>query len=168
MQRATQERLLRTSTTKPSRSEMRRAPIVLTATAAGLAAVLGYHTHPRALPSATAQAPAASAPAPATAGAVRQFTGSDILNQYGDVQVRVTTTGGRITQVAAVRLPSGDGRSQQISSFAGPQLAQQALTAHSANIDGVSGATYTSESYKASLQSALDQLPAGTSSSASG
>jgi uncharacterized protein with FMN-binding domain len=147
---------------------MRRAPIVLTATAAGLAAVLGYHTHSLPPASATAQAPAASAPAPVTGGAVRQFTGSDVPNQYGDVEVRVTTTGGRITRVAAVRLPGADGRSQQISSFAGPQLAQQALTAQSANIDGVSGATYTSESYKSSLQSALDQLPAATTSPATG
>lgn len=147
---------------------MRRAPIVLAATAAGLAAVLGYHPHSRPLPSAGVQAPAASAPAPAKGGAVRQLTGSDTPNQYGDVQVRVTTAGGRITQVAAVRLPSGDGRSQQISSFAGPQLAQQALTAQNANIDGVSGATYTSDSYKTSLQSALDQLPARTTSPAGG
>lgn len=146
---------------------MRRAPIVVAATAAGLAAVLGYHTHSRPLPSAGVQPPAASAPAPGKAGAVRQLTGADAPNQYGDVQVRVTTAGGRITQVAAVRLPSGDGRSQQISSFAGPQLAQRALAAQSANIDGVSGATYTSESYKTSLQSALDQLPARTTSPAS-
>jgi uncharacterized protein with FMN-binding domain len=156
------------STTKRSPSEMRRAPIVLSATAAGLAAVLGYHAHSLPPPSAAAQAPVASAPAPAAAGAVHQLTGSDSANQYGDVQVRVTTSGGRITRVAAVRLPSGDGRSQQISSFAGPQLAQQALTAQSANIDGVSGATYTSESYRASLQSAIDQLPTATASSASG
>ncbi|MEA2349901.1 MAG: hypothetical protein QOG86_842 [Thermoleophilaceae bacterium] len=147
---------------------MRRAPIVLTATAAGLAAVLGYHSHSAPLPSAAAQAPVASTPAPATAGAVHQLTGSDIPNQYGDVQVRVTTSGGRITRVAAVRLPGADGRSQQISSFAGPQLAQQALTAQSANIDGVSGATYTSQGYRASLQSAIDQLPATTTSPASG
>ena len=147
---------------------MRRAPIVLAATAAGVAAVLGYHPHSRPLPSAGVQATAASASAPGKAGAVRQLTGADAPNQYGDVQVRVTTAGGRVTQVAAVRLPSGDGRSQQISSFAGPQLAQQALTAQSANIDGVSGATYTSESYKTSLQSALDQRSAPTTSPASG
>jgi uncharacterized protein with FMN-binding domain len=141
---------------------MRRAPIVLTATAAGLAAVLGFHPHARALPTAGAQAPTATAPAPATGGTVRQLTGADAPNQYGDVQVQITTSGGRITQVTAIRLPNGDGRSQEISSFAGPQLAQQALAAQSANIDGVSGATYTSESYRSSLQSALDQLPSGT------
>ena len=71
-------------------------------------------------------------------------------------------------RLTAVRLPSGDGRSQEISSFAAPQLAQQALAAQSANIDGVSGATYTSESYRSSLQSAIDQLPAGAIAGASG
>ncbi len=145
---------------------MRRAPIVITATAAGLAAVLGFQPHSRALPAAGAQAPTATAPGPASNGSARQLTGADAPNQYGDVQVRITSSGGRITQVTAVRLPSGDGRSQEISSFAGPQLAQQALAAQSANIDGVSGATYTSESYRASLQSAIDQLPAGTTAPA--
>jgi uncharacterized protein with FMN-binding domain len=147
---------------------VRRAPIVLAATVAGVAAVLGYHPHARPLPSAGVQAPAASAPASGNAGAAQRLTGSDVPNKYGDVQVQVTATGGRITRVAALRLPSGDGRSQQISSFAGPQLAQQALAAQSANIDGVSGATYTSESYRTSLQAALDRMPASTTSQASG
>ena len=140
---------------------MRRAPVVIAATAAGLALVLGYHPQGRPLPSASSSPPAATAPAPAGSGAARQVTGADAPNQYGDVQVRVTSAGGRITQVSAVQLPNSDGRSQQISSFAGPQLAQQALKAQSAKIDGVSGATYTSDSYKTSLQSALDQLPSG-------
>ena len=142
---------------------MRRAPLVITATAAGLAAVLGFHPHSRPLPSAGAQA--AVATAPAKNGTVRQLTGADVPNQFGDVQVRLTSSGGRITQVSALRLPSGDGRSQEISSFAGPELAQQALAAQSAQIDGVSGATDTSESYRSSLQSALDQLPAAATSS---
>jgi uncharacterized protein with FMN-binding domain len=147
---------------------MRRAPVVIAATATGLALVLGYHPHARSLPGAAAQSPVASAPAPAGSSGSRQVTGADAPNQYGDVQVRVSATGGRITQVSAVQLPSGDGRSQQISSFAGPQLAQQALKAQSAKIDGVSGATYTSDSYKTSLQSALDQLASKGTTRASG
>jgi uncharacterized protein with FMN-binding domain len=142
---------------------MRRAPLVITATAAGLAAVLGFHPHSRPLPSAGAQAPVATAPA--KNGTMRQLTGADVPNQFGDVQVQLTTSGGRITRVSALRLPSSDGRSQEISSFAGPELAQQALAAQSAQIDGVSGATYTSESYRSSLQSALDQLPAAATAS---
>jgi uncharacterized protein with FMN-binding domain len=154
---------------------MRRAPIVLAATVAGLAGVLGYNTHPTPLPGAGVQTPVASAPAPtqkssatSQTATLRQVTGADAPNQFGDVQVRVTASGGRITGVAAVQLPNSDGRSQQISSYAGPQLAQQALAAQSANIDGVSGATYTSDSYRTSLQSAIDQLPAGATSQASG
>ena len=146
---------------------MRRAPLVITATAAGLAAVLGFHPHSRPLTTTVAQSPAAAAPQPGSGGTAGRFTGADAPNQYGDVQVQITTSGGRITQVTALRLPNGDGRSQEISSFAAPQLAQQALTVQGANIDGVSGATYTSESYRASLQSALDQLPAGTTAQAS-
>jgi uncharacterized protein with FMN-binding domain len=144
---------------------MRRAPIVITATAAGLAAVLGFHPHARPLPSAGAQVTAATTPA--KNGTTQQLTGTDVPNQFGDVQVQITTSGGQITGVTALRLPSGDGRSQEISSFAGPELAQQALAAQNANIDGVSGATYTSESYRSSLQSAIDQLPTGATATAS-
>jgi uncharacterized protein with FMN-binding domain len=107
------------------------------------------------------------ATAPAKSGTVRQLTGADVPNQFGDVQVQLTTSGGRITQVSALRLPSSDGRSQEISSFAGPELAQQALAAQGANIDGVSGATYTSQSYRSSLQSALDKLPASAAATTS-
>jgi uncharacterized protein with FMN-binding domain len=149
-------------------SRIRRAPVVIAATAAGLAIVLGYHPQGKPLPGASSPPAAASAPAKAGSPAARHVTGANAPNQYGDVQVRVSAVGGRITQVSAVQLPSGDGRSQQISSFAGPQLAQQALKAQSANIDGVSGATYTSDSYRTSLQSALDQLPSSGSKQTSG
>lgn len=147
---------------------MRRAPIAIAATVAGLAAVLGYHPHSRPAANVTARAPAASTAAPARSTKARKVAGTDAANQYGDVQVRVTAAGGHITEVTALRLPSSDGRSQQISTFAAPQLAQQAIDAQSANIDGVSGATYTSDSYKTSLQSAIDQLPSTKGSSASG
>lgn len=147
---------------------MRRAPIAIAATVAGLAAVLGYHPHARPAASVTARAPAASTPAPGRSTRVRLVTGTDAANQYGDVQVRVTATGEHITEVTALRLPGTDGRSQEISSFAGPQLAQQAIAAQGANIDGVSGATYTSDSYRTSLQSAIDQLPSTKASSVSG
>ena len=139
---------------------MRRAPVVIAATAAGLGRAAGLPPQRPARARSRGAGPGHHRRRPRAGPPARpgQLTGSDTPNQYGDVQVRVTAAGGRITQVAA-RLPSGDGRSQQISSFAGPQLAQQALTAQSAKIDGVSGATYTSDSYKTSLQSAIDQLP---------
>jgi uncharacterized protein with FMN-binding domain len=113
---------------------------------------------------------AASTPKPkattgkkAAASATKTATGADASNQYGDVQVRVTVSGGKITRVTAVALPSSDSKSQEISSYAGPQLAQEAVSAQSAQIDGVSGASYTSESYKTSLQSALDKVGMGSS-----
>jgi uncharacterized protein with FMN-binding domain len=88
-------------------------------------------------------------------------TGSVISTRYGTVEVQVTVQGGAITDVQAIELPSG-GRSGQISSYAAPLLASEALSAQSANIDIVSGATYTSEGYAQSLQAALDQAGIAT------
>ena len=76
----------------------------------------------------------------------------------GDVQVRVTMNGSRIVDVQALQLPHDRSRSASISNAAGPILRREALQAQSANIDLVSGATYTSESYAESLQGALDKV----------
>ena len=89
------------------------------------------------------------------------MTGSVVSTRYGDVEVRVTIENGTITAVEAIALPSG-GRSGQISSYAAPVLASEALTAQSASIDTVSGATYTSAAYAQSLQAALDQAGIST------
>lgn len=75
---------------------------------------------------------------------------------YGVVQVKVTMKGARITDITPLSLPQG-GRSGDISQYAVPQLRREALTAQSAQIDSVSGASYTSAGYAQSLQSALDQ-----------
>ena len=80
-----------------------------------------------------------------------------VTNDYGDVQVRVTLNGSKIVDVQALKLPSDRSRSARISNAAGPILRTEALKAQSANIDIVSGATYTSESYAQSLQGALDR-----------
>ncbi|MBT2503177.1 FMN-binding protein [Curtobacterium sp. ISL-83] len=85
------------------------------------------------------------------------YTGSVSTTRYGDVQVKVTIAGGKITDVTALHLTDDDGRSVEISAQAAPILRQEALTAQSGSIDTVSGATYTSEGYVQSLQSALDQ-----------
>jgi len=87
-------------------------------------------------------------------------TGPVVSTRYGDIQVQVTISGGVLTDVAALQLPSGDGRTDRISSAAGPMLREEALTAQSAQIDLLSGATYTSRGYAASLQAALDQAAA--------
>ena len=88
------------------------------------------------------------------------YTGDVISTRYGDVEVQVTIAGGTITDVTALELPSGDRRTNQISSQAEPILRDEALTAQSAEIDLLSGATYTSTGYERSLQAALDQAAA--------
>jgi uncharacterized protein with FMN-binding domain len=144
---------------------MQRAPIVLAATALGLAATLGFNAH---RPTATAAATATTATSsPRTSGSSRRtVTGDPVATQYGDVQLKVTIAGGAITGVQAIALPSNDPKSVAISSYAEPLLRQSALTRGSANVDTVSGATYTSDGYRTALQAALDT--AGTTSSASG
>lgn len=82
--------------------------------------------------------------------------GQVVSTRYGDVQVQVTISGGAITDVTALELPSGDGHSSRISEAVRPMLRSEALRAQSATIDLVSGATYTSTAYRESLQSALD------------
>jgi len=77
---------------------------------------------------------------------------------YGMLAVRVTVSGGRITQVSVPTLQVADAYSGSIAKQVMPMLRSQVLSLQSANIDGVSGATYTSEAYAMSLQGALDQL----------
>ncbi|GGW57080.1 FMN-binding protein [Streptomyces caelestis] len=93
-------------------------------------------------------------------GNARTVTGDAVQTQYGPVQVRITVAGGKITKAEAVQAPKG-GRSDQITASSVPRLNQAAVAAGSAEIDAVSGATYTSAGYKKSLQSALDKAPAG-------
>jgi len=81
-----------------------------------------------------------------------------VSNEYGPVQVRVTVQGTKILDVVALQLPTAKETSREISASAGPLLRQRVLQAQSAQIDAVSGATYTSRSYVQSLQAALDSL----------
>lgn len=102
--------------------------------------------------SSTPKSSTSSAPAATT----RQITGTAVTTQYGVVQVKITVSGTKITDVGFAQLTAFDGRSQEINSYAAPYLLQETITAQSANINTVSGATYTSEGYMQSLQSALD------------
>jgi uncharacterized protein with FMN-binding domain len=86
----------------------------------------------------------------------RTVTGDTVQTRWGPVQVRLTVKNGKITDVTAVSYPQDNPRDQEINSYALPQLRREALAAQSASIDSVSGATYTSDGYKQSLQSALD------------
>jgi uncharacterized protein with FMN-binding domain len=86
--------------------------------------------------------------------------GDPVQTQYGVVQVRVTLAGSKITNVAFAQLTAYDDRSQEINNAAAPILLQQTLSAQNSQIDGVSGASYTSQGYTQSLQSALDKARA--------
>ena len=77
--------------------------------------------------------------------------------RWGPVQVQITVAGGKITAVDVLQYPQGNGKDQQINARALPVLIQDTLTAQSAKIDMVSGATVTSDGYVQSLQSAIDQ-----------
>jgi uncharacterized protein with FMN-binding domain len=149
-------------------------------TIAGLAAITGYRVSPHPLgavaavsptpspsppatpsPDAPAATPSAS-PSPSPAAAVSgSFTGSDFPNRFGDVVVRVVITNGHLSDVQAVQLPSDRAQSAYISQVAGPMLRSEVLQAQSANIDIISGATYTSQSYAQSVESALQQAHLG-------
>ncbi|MFI5694691.1 FMN-binding protein [Kribbella sp. NPDC051586] len=95
-----------------------------------------------------------SAQQPSAAAVV--VAGGVVDTQYGPVQVGITVRGGRVTTAHTLQHPSGDGQTDQINGYAVPQLNQETMAAQSAQIDTVSGATFTSEGYRQSLQSALD------------
>jgi uncharacterized protein with FMN-binding domain len=120
--------------------------------------------HPTSGPTTTSPVAGASVPpsVPPTAprppvAASGQATGQVSETPFGPVQVRISYANGKITDVVAVQVPSDRFRSQAIAAYAVPILRSEALQAQSAQIDTVSGATYTSEGYAMSLQSALDQ-----------
>ena len=85
------------------------------------------------------------------------FTGDTVNTRFGPVQVQITVAGGAITDVQVPEYPSGNPRDRQINERALPVLVSETTEAQSADIDMVSGATYTSEGYRESLQSAIDQ-----------
>jgi uncharacterized protein with FMN-binding domain len=121
------------------------------------AAQAGTSTAVQAGTSTGTQAGTAAGGTSAATGTATVKTGSSVQTPYGPVQVAVTFTGGKITAVQALKTPGGRGYSVQVNAYAAPILAQEAVAANSANIQSVSGATYTSEAYKQSLQSAIDQ-----------
>jgi uncharacterized protein with FMN-binding domain len=101
----------------------------------------------------TAVTPVAAA---VTGPADGTYDGAVINTRYGPQQVQVVFASGQLADVIVIQTQTADSKSKQISSRANPLLREEALTAQSANISNVSGATYTSESYIQSLQSALD------------
>ncbi|MDQ2845387.1 MAG: FMN-binding protein [Actinomycetota bacterium] len=103
--------------------------------------------------------PTPSTPSPIptpTSAAPITVDGASEMTNYGVVQVRVVVTGDKITDVTAVQYPQGSERDQEINATAIPQLRNEVLAAQSANVQAVSGATFTTGGYLGSLQSALD------------
>lgn len=157
---------------------MRRVIFAAVNTVVGLIMLLSFKTH--AAPTTLATPPAAisgaspttttvgsatptgpasssgSASNTATTPMTRTVTGGAAQTRYGPVSVQITVTGGKITAVDAVEYPTAKARDREINAKAVPQLDREVLAVQSAKIDMVSGATYTSRGYIASLQSALD------------
>ncbi|MFE0936356.1 FMN-binding protein, partial [Streptomyces mutabilis] len=150
---------------------VRRAVLAGAATVSGIVLLLSLKpaSDPGSASAAGGAAPPVAAQSPqggrgAGAGTV---TGDAADTQYGPVQVRLTVNGGKITGAEAVRAPEG-GQSDQVTADAVPKLNRAAVAAGSADIDAVSGATYTSAGYKQSLQSALDKVAEAAGSDGQG
>lgn len=104
--------------------------------------------------------PASGASSAAASGGAssgsRTYQGSVTQTRYGPIQVTITVSNGKIANVSVPTYPNNSGRDQEINAYALPILTQETLTAQSAQIDMVSGATYTSDGYIQSLQAAID------------
>ncbi len=129
--------LLHSGLAGPSRSALAGAPRAGTATSAAKPATSG---------------------GPVATGPTRQATGASEQYGYGILAVRVTVRGSRIADISVPTLQTAEPLSQQIADQAIPVLRSEVLSAQSTQINGVSGATYTSEAYAMSLQSALAKL----------
>lgn len=148
---------------------MKRIVYAFLATLTGLVLLFSYRTSLDAVPPTDIAAPATgstqttrSSPSTAdtaagTALADGTFTGDAAQTRYGAVQVEITVAGGKITDAKAVRYPDGNGRDRQINGHAIPLLVSETVQSQSAHVQMVSGATYTSDGYTTSLQSAIDQ-----------
>ena len=158
---------------------MRKIVVALMGTVSGLIMLFSYHTSlagggTLAVPPSTGTGTTSSSSGSTSAGSgstpsggssssgsaggsATTVTGDTAQTRWGPVQVQITVAGGKITDVTPVQYPNGNGRDQEINSYALPVLAKEALAAQSANIDHVSGATVTSDGYVQSLQSAIDQ-----------
>ncbi|HLI42888.1 MAG TPA: FMN-binding protein [Acidimicrobiales bacterium] len=154
-------------------TRVRTAPLAGAAALVGLAAVLVGHSLENgparlgaAAPSGTgggsgpggSSPPAATTPPAASSKVSGSASGALEQYGYGELSVAVRAEGGKIVSVTVTKLLTADQYSQQIANEVIPMLRSEVLHAQSAQISAVSGATYTSEAYAASLQSALDKL----------
>jgi uncharacterized protein with FMN-binding domain len=147
-------------TTAPPDSSAATSSAAASSAAASSAAASSAASSPAATPSsaaATASSASSATTKTVTGSAVRVGEGG---RSFGVVQVRLTLMNGKVTAATTVQDPEDDPHSAQISQFAVPILNQEVLSAQSASIDAVSGATYTSGAYAQSVQAALDAAKA--------
>jgi uncharacterized protein with FMN-binding domain len=111
---------------------------------------------PRATPKTTARTTPSPRPTQSAAPKTVTVNGAAVDTDYGPVQVQISLRGSKIISATAIAYPQSSGRDLEINSYAIPMLQQDTVTKQSAQIDTVSGATYTSDGYRKSLQSALD------------
>ncbi|WP_033282202.1 FMN-binding protein [Streptomyces sp. NRRL F-525] len=143
---------------------LRRIVLASAVTASGLVMLLALKPHtapaiaasPATAPSSSSSAGTGTGSGGSSATGTKTVTGETAQTRWGPVQVKITVKNGRITDATAVQSPSDNPRDQEINSYALPELRREVLSAQSASIDTVSGATYTSDGYRQSLQSALD------------
>jgi uncharacterized protein with FMN-binding domain len=147
---------------------VKRVALAIAGTVAALVMLLSFKTHspaasttpPAAVSSGTNTSTGAASPSPTakstTTTGTKTYTGAAADTRYGPVQVQITVTNGKVVKATAVEYPTQDPRDAEINAYAIPQLQAETVAASSARIDMVSGATYTSEGYLQSLQSALD------------
>ncbi|WP_406830170.1 FMN-binding protein [Pedococcus sp. KACC 23699] len=150
-------------TSTSSRSSSVAAPVIAQAATPGAVATpkatspSGTSTSGSSSSSTPSGGSSSSSSSPSQSSAAKTYAGDAIGTQYGDVQVQITVKGGKITASQVLQVPWNDNRDQEINSYAVPILNQEAVSSQSANIDMVSGATFTSDGYIQSLQSAIDQ-----------
>lgn len=150
---------------------MRRAVIATAGTVVGLVVLLGYRSEGAVkgekvdIGSGTSTSTSTSAgagtgttvPTAASSSSDHTYTGQDVFYRYGDIEVAVTLSGSRIVTVTVPQNDASSPYSQTVNSAAVPVLVKEAVAAQGVNFDVVSGATYTSDAFAQSLQSALDK-----------
>lgn len=147
---------------------MKRIVLWVLSTLSTLVVLFGYHTSTSATMATSGTTISGTLPGQAAAGGPSTgtssgsappsaVTGTAAQTRYGPVQVQLEVTGSEITNVSILQYPDRDGRDIQINQYALPQLIQQTLDSQDSSVSMVSGATYTSQGYAQSLQSAIDQ-----------
>ncbi|MEV1246691.1 FMN-binding protein [Nonomuraea sp. NPDC050022] len=156
---------------------MKRVLLAVVTTAIGLVLLLSFKPHDvtgaaTQPPAAIAQTQTSATPSPTSteksattqksatsqkSAASRTVDGDAVDTRWGPVQVQISVAGGKISSVEVLQSPNGNRRDIEINNRALPILHDEAMSAQSAQIDSVSGATYTSDGYTQSLQSAIDR-----------